>query len=59
MGVASIIAEMDSQEYTMYLRIIRQRVDAHDLKYSQGQALVCSWIFGGWALWAQLILLLK
>jgi len=58
-NMASIIGEMDSQEYSVYFRTIRQRVDAPDRKCSRRQALFRSWILGGWALWAQLPLLLK
>ena len=47
MGVASITVQMDSQEYNMYFRTIRQRAQAPGRKYSRGQALFCSWIFGG------------
>ena len=59
MGVARILVEMDSREYNMYFRTIRQREQAPDQKCSRGQALFRSWISGGCALWVWLVLLLK
>ena len=47
MGAASIIAEIDSQEYSLYFSTIRQKVDAPYQKCSRGQALFRSWISGG------------
>ena len=51
-GVAHIIVYMCSQEYNMYSRTIRQQVGTPDPMGAQGQAVVRSWIFGGWALCA-------
>ena len=58
-GVAHIIVDIGSQEYNMYFRTIRRRVDGPNRKCAQGHALFHSWIFGGWALWAWLVLLPK
>ena len=38
-AVAHIIVDIGCQEYNMYFRIIRERVDAPDRKCSRGQAL--------------------
>ena len=46
MGVAGIIVESHSQDYTVYSTTIRRSPDAPDRKYSPGQALFHSWIFG-------------
>ena len=59
MGVASIIVEMTSQEYNMYLGTIKQKVDAPDRIMFSREALFRKWIFGGWALSTWLILSLK
>ena len=47
MGAAGIIVEMDSQEYNMYFRTIKQRAQAPGQKYTREQALFRSWILGG------------
>jgi hypothetical protein len=57
--MVNIIADMSSQEYNIYFRTISQRVDTPDRKCTRGQALFRSWILGGCALSAWLILLLK
>ena len=57
-GVAHIIVYMCSQEYNMYSRTIRQRVDASDPMGARGQADFRSQIYWGWARWAWLVLLL-
>ena len=58
-ALANIIIEIDSQEYNVYFRTIRQREYTPDPKCSRGQALFRKWIFGGCAVQGWLGFLLK
>jgi hypothetical protein len=46
MGMASIIVVILFQEYSVYSRTIKERVDTPDREGARGQAVFRNWIFG-------------
>jgi hypothetical protein len=53
MGMTSIIVVILFQEYNVYSRTIKERVDTSNRKGARGQAVSRNWILGGTDYWCR------